>query len=127
VIIINKLIRRVIKSSESFADTASDWFGHPLFLIINLFFWTYWLTAEPEPFPYGALTLVVSLEAIVMSSLILNASRRKGAADTEMIREDIILAEDLNEKIDVMQGDLLDLHGDVEEIRAILDPGDDGR
>ena len=44
-----------------------------------------------EPFPYGLLTLVVSLESILLSGLILNATNRSGELDRQIISRDLDL------------------------------------
>ena len=112
------------KRAEDLSDKASVWFGHPLFLLFNVIFWTYWIAGDHEKFPFGELTLLVSLEAIVMSILILNSANRKGDADTLLMRKDIVMSEDLNDKVDELQDNVEEIHSHIEDIIDILDVGE---
>jgi uncharacterized membrane protein len=118
------MFRKLNKRAEDLSDKTSVWFGHPLFLFSNVIFWTYWIAGRHEDFPYGELTLFVSLEAIVMSILILNAANRKGDADTLLMRKDINISEDLNDKVDELQDNVDEIHSHIEDIIDILDAGD---
>jgi len=69
---------------------ASDWcataFGSPWFLIIHMIFWVLWmLFATFDPYPFNLLTLTVSLESILLSGLLLNATNRSGAEDRKIM------------------------------------------
>ena len=103
-----------------FADHMSDWFSHPLFLIINIVFWAAWIGTQREEFPYGQLTLIVSLEAIFMSILILNSSTRKGHEDTELMLKDLRMSQGVWDTVDEMHEDIDDIHDDIEEIKSLL-------
>ena len=118
------MLRKLNKRAENLSDKASVWFGHPLFLVFNVIFWTYWIAGNKEEFPFGELTLFVSLEAIVMSILILNSSNRKGDADTLLMREDIDISEDLKHKVDELQDNVDEIHSHIEDIIDILDAGE---
>jgi len=118
------MFRKLNKRAEDLSDKASVWFGHPLFLLFNAIFWTYWIAGGKEEFPFGELTLFVSLEAIVMSILILNSSNRKGDADTLLMRKDINISEDLNDKVDELQDNVDEIHSHIEDIIDILDAGE---
>ena len=73
----------------------SDWaavsFGSPWFFFIHLIWWGKWVLIPLEPFPYGLLTLIVSLESILLSGLILNATNRSGDEDKRIINKDLKL------------------------------------
>ena len=73
----------------------SDWaavsFGSPWFFLIHLIWWGTWVLIPVEPFPYGLLTLIVSLESILLSGLILNATNRSGDEDKRIINKDLKL------------------------------------
>ncbi|MFZ2682277.1 MAG: DUF1003 domain-containing protein [Patescibacteria group bacterium] len=70
---------------EKFADKLSGFFGSLAFLGLNVTFfvgWVAWnLGAHPElsifdPYPFGMLTMIVSLEAIVLSVVVLISQNR---------------------------------------------------
>ena len=48
-----------------------------------------WIAIPIEPFPFGLLTLIVSLEAILLSGLILNATNRSVEVDRTLMNNDI--------------------------------------
>lgn len=67
-----------------------------------------------DPFPYGLLTMVVSLEAIFLSTFIMVAQNRQALVDTyRELEEDIEQEEDEKEQEE--------LEHDVEEIQSDLD------
>lgn len=93
------------------------------FLLLNMSIFFAWIVINMnlvpgirafDPFPFGLLTMAVSLEAIFLSIFVLISQNRQAAKDR--IRSDIeydvnLKAEleiaQLHEKVDDMQGDLL--------------------
>lgn len=89
----------------------SDWaavsFGSPGFFVFHLIWWGSWVILPVEVFPYGLLTLVVSLESILLSGLILNATSRSAEYDRKIMdhdydldKESIVLLKKILEKLD---------------------------
>lgn len=84
--------RRAIKAAhaaertgaERFADRLTELSSSTPFLLLHLAWFTGWIVWNAgvaglpvfDPYPYGLLTMIVSLEAIVLSSLVLLAQRR---------------------------------------------------
>jgi uncharacterized membrane protein len=62
-----------------------------------------------EPYPFGLLTLIVSLEAILLSGLILNSSNRAAYEDRRMMDRDYILEKDTNQVVDRLYDELQDI------------------
>ena len=62
-----------------------------------------------EPYPFGLLTLIVSLEAILLSGLILNSSNRAAHEDRRMMNRDYILEKDTNQVVDRVYDELQDI------------------
>jgi uncharacterized membrane protein len=107
------------------ADGISEFSGSIPFLAIHIVIFTVWilLNVRPlgatriggfDPFPFGLLTMVVSLEAIILSVFVLLSQNRQVARDR--VRNDIEYAVNLkaeleiahlHEKFDQMNGDLL--------------------
>ncbi len=83
--------------TDKFADMLTAKFGTILFLSLNVVWFATWivintgLTAiEPfDPFPFGLLTMVVSLEAIVLAIIVLISQNRE--ARVSELREEIEL------------------------------------
>ena len=73
---------------QKVSDWAATAFGSPWFFVFHIVWWGFWVTHPVEPFPYGLLTLIVSLESILLSGLILNATNRAGDVDRLLIHKD---------------------------------------
>lgn len=80
------------------ADDLSNAFGSISFLLLNVAFFTYWVVINTglvpgveifDPFPFGLLTMIVSLEAIFLSIIILVSQNRTNYVDT--LREELHL------------------------------------
>jgi uncharacterized membrane protein len=70
---------------EKLADSLTSFFGTIIFLFLNLVFFTVWIvwnlkiypaTNAFDPYPFGMLTMIVSLEAIVLSIVVLISQNR---------------------------------------------------
>ena len=70
------------------SDAITKFCGDIKFIIIHLVWWVIWITFQAEPFPYGLLTLVVSLESIVLSTFILMSANRAEERDHAMVEND---------------------------------------
>ncbi len=84
--------------AEIFADWLTGFFGTVTFLIINAIWFSVWILhnigmipiLEPfDPFPFGLLTMVVSLEAIFLAIIVLISQNRE--AKIADLREEIDL------------------------------------
>ncbi len=84
--------------SDKFADNLTSKFGSVIFLTLNALWFVTWITLnsgiipglEPfDPFPFGLLTMVVSLEAIFLAIIVLISQNR--AARVAELREEIDL------------------------------------
>ena len=62
-----------------------------------------------EEYSFGLLTLIVSLEAILLSGLILNSSNRAAREDKRLMAKDYNLGQDTNEIVDRMWEEIQDL------------------
>jgi uncharacterized membrane protein len=80
------------------ADDLTNAFGSVSFLILNIIWFAVWIlintglvaTIPPfDPFPFGLLTMIVSLEAIFLAIIILVSQNRTSYVDT--IREELHL------------------------------------
>lgn len=109
-----KFILLLNSKIEKASDTVAQWSGKPLFLIIHLIWWGVWIGFKVEPFPFGLLTLIVSLEAICLSGLILSASNRVAEKDRKMMIEEYNLTEETSEIIERIATDIV-------KIKQILD------
>lgn len=106
---IRNLLRNINKRAEWFSDRVSDLFGKPMFLLVHTLWWAIWIVGGIERYPYGLLTLTVSLEAILLSGLILNSSNRAAREDKRLMNKDYNLSQDTNEIVDRMWEEIQDL------------------
>lgn len=77
------------------ADWISEFSGSMAFLIINATWFTVWISLNTlplgivafDPYPFGLLTMIVSLEAIFLSCFVLISQKRQ--AEKDRVRSDI--------------------------------------
>lgn len=81
---------------EELSDWTADMSASPWFLIVHLIWWGLWIGFKLEPFPFGLLTLVVSLEAIFLSSLLLSSGNREGEVEKKIARKTLSQAKETN-------------------------------
>jgi uncharacterized membrane protein len=100
---------------EKFTDWIADFSGSMTFLLLNASWFALWIflnisgRAHFDPYPFGFLTMVVSLEAIILSILVLLAQNRQAAKDH--IRDDVEY--EINVKAEL---EIAHLHEKVEEL-----------
>jgi CRP/FNR family cyclic AMP-dependent transcriptional regulator len=120
-------VNEEMEDKRSPVQRAADWIaefsGSIAFLTINALFFFFWITinlgllpalAAFDPFPFGLLTMAVSLEAIFLSIFVLISQNRQAAKDH--VRADIeydvnlkaeLEIEQLHEKIDHLTAEVL--------------------
>lgn len=123
--------------TDKFADSLTLRFGSVLFLALNAIWFTTWIVLNTniipglkpfDPFPFGLLTMIVSLEAIFLAIIVLISQNR--AAKIAELREEIDLqvnsiAESEVSKIIELLGILLKKNGvkvDDPEIEDMIRP-----
>ena len=92
-----------MKLFQKVSDWAAVSFGSPWFFLVHITWWSFWVLVPVEPFPYGLLTLIVSLESILLSGLILNATNRSGEEDRRIITKDLKLDQETHNHIEEMR------------------------
>jgi len=106
---------------ERIADVIAEFSGSITFLVLNAAWFTFWIVwnvtpsvAHFDPYPFGFLTMVVSLEAIFLSIFVLVSQNRQAAkdrlrADAEYevnLKAELEVAH-LHEKVDFLTEELL--------------------
>jgi uncharacterized membrane protein len=122
---------------QKVADWIADFSGSIPFLALHVAFFAAWILLNVpripgapmfDPFPYGLLTMVVSLEAIFLSVFVLLSQNRQAAK--ERIRGDIeyevnIKAEmevaHLHEKVDLLNANAADTAARVRHLERLLE------
>lgn len=109
-----------IEEQQTFVERLADWIaafsGSMSFLFLNALWFTVWIWLNVsgiwrfDPYPFGLLTMIVSLQAIFLSIFVLLAQNRQAAKDR--VRDD--LEYEINVKAEL---EIAHLHEKVEEIR----------
>lgn len=112
-----KSIRRELHSVEGkLADWVTTFSGSVYFVYFHIIWFTLWIVVnqgmlEPyiypfDPFPYGLLTMLVSLEAIFLSTFILIAQNRQELAEEYRDLEEEKEEQEQEEEVEDIQRDL---------------------
>lgn len=75
-------------AGERIADKITAFVGSWPFIYIHLVWFGFWILYPVEPFPYGLLTMIVSLEAIVLSTFIMMSQNRQAERDRRQATAD---------------------------------------
>ena len=104
------------------ADAITRFAGSMLFVYVHVIWFGCWIGFGAEDYPYGLLTMIVSLEAIFLSTFVLVSQNRADA------RRQVIADEQWKtvQKEDKQNIELLDLSRQIlaltKEVRALADP-----
>jgi uncharacterized membrane protein len=129
---VNVEMEEKLPALQRIADWIAWFSGSMQFLIINGLWFLIWIAANTippldkqfDPFPFGLLTMIVSLEAIFLSCFVLISQNRQAAKDK--IRADVeydvnIKAEleiaHLHEKVDHIHEQLLEKFAEIDRRR----------
>ncbi len=115
----NELADERLTLGQRIADTIAELSGSIAFLVFNGLFFAIWLLwNQPwipadhfDPFPFGLLTMIVSLEAIFLSIFLLVSQNRQAAKD----RLAATIDHQVNMKAEIEVGLLLSRGDDLEQ------------
>jgi uncharacterized membrane protein len=113
VIQIKKIVRFLENKVEELADWSAHTAGSPWFLMVHAVWFAAWIIFQVEPFPYGLLTMIVSLEAILLSGLILSATDRESERDRTIMKRDLKVSKETQEL-------LIHMHEELAEIKQYV-------
>jgi uncharacterized membrane protein len=146
--------RRIIKSLKTktdaqrsvvdrISDSMRNVFGSMPFLALNVIWFVFWIVVnlgfvpllQPfDPFPFGLLTMTVSLEAIILATFVLISQNR--AAKIDDLREetdlqlDVIAEEEITKVMEIValiaKKNGIDLSND-QELKEMLKPIDQNK
>ena len=106
---IKKLIKYIENRTEELSDLAAHAFGTPWFLLAHCVWFAAWIVFNVEPFPYGLLTMIVSLEAILLSGLILSATDRESERDRQVMNRDLRISKETQNLLEHMHDELVEI------------------
>ena len=99
---IKKIVKAIEKRTEELSDLAAHTFGTPWFLVVHLIWFASWIIFKVESFPYGLLTMIVSLESILLSGLILSAADRESQRDRQVMNRDLRISKETQKLLEQM-------------------------
>jgi len=107
------------------ADAVTAFAGSMLFVYAHIVWFSIWIALPVEKYPFGLLTMIVSLEAIFLSTFVMISQNRADArrqvfADQQykMIEEERqqnLLMIDQNDRIEELDKSILELTKEVRE------------
>ena len=102
--------QRQQKLEARIADTITSFAGSMAFVYVHIVWFGLWLTIPVEHYPYGLLTMIVSLEAIFLSTFILISQNRADERRQIVADQQWELVEKRNVETDEILRMLRDIH-----------------
>lgn len=114
------------QGERSFGDRLSDvvanFVGSWPFTIIHIIWFAVWILVPVEPFPYGLLTMAVSLEAIFLTTLVMMSEKRQAQRDRIQAEADYETNLMAKKEIEELQGRLTRIENEkLEKILTLLE------
>lgn len=106
------------------ADVITRFAGSMAFVYIHIVWFGLWLLFAAkigDPFPFGLLTMVVSLEAIFLSTFILVSQNRQAEIAEQRDLEDEQEQDEIEEDIEDIKEEFTDLQEDLSEVRRLIE------
>ena len=90
-------------AGDAVADKIAAFVGSWSFVYLHIVWFGLWMFLPVEPYPYSLLTMIVSLEAILLSTLIMMAQNRQGDRDRHQATADYETNLKAKEEIEELQ------------------------
>jgi hypothetical protein len=110
-------LKRLRAKAEELSDLTADIAAQPWFILLHITWWASWIGFKVEPFPFGLLTLIVSLEAIVLSGLLLSSGNREGDIEKKIARKDLRISTETNIMVEEIHAAVRDLQEDIQILK----------
>lgn len=121
------LLIRLHSAEGRLADTITRWAGSMYFAYFHIFWFSLWIVINEglfksyvpvfDPFPYGLLTMIVSLEAIFLSTFIMVAQNRQALLETYRELQEEKEEQEAEEEVEDIQKDLDDIKNAISFIQ----------
>ena len=109
-------------AGDAIADRVAVFVGSWTFVYIHAVFFGVWIVLPIEPFPFGLLTMIVSLEAILLATLIMMAQNRQAMRDRHQAEADYRTDVTAKQEIEELQERLARIEDDkLKRILKILE------
>ncbi|MEK7604227.1 MAG: DUF1003 domain-containing protein [Patescibacteria group bacterium] len=108
--------------SERFSDMITSFVGSWPFVILHILWFGAWLFFKIEKFPYGLLTMSVSLEAIFLTTFVMMSQNRQAQRDRIQAEADYATNVKAKEEIEDIQHRLARIENEkLEKILTLLE------
>lgn len=123
----NKAIEEQLTFIDRIADAAADFSGRFSFLVVHAVWFGVWIllnvglipgVRDFDPFPFGLLTMIVSLEAIFLSCMVLISQNRSAAKDRIRTEEEYNANIKAGLEVTALHGKVDDLIETVKHLQA---------
>jgi uncharacterized membrane protein len=101
------------------ADAITSFAGSMWFVYLHILWFALWIGLGAEGYPYGLLTMVVSLEAIFLSTFVLISQNRQDEARRHMADDEyrvVQVEERQNEELLRLSNQILELTRSIEKL-----------
>jgi uncharacterized membrane protein len=103
---------RAQHAQNRLADAITSFAGSMWFVYIHIAWFTVWITAGVEKYPFGLLTMIVSLEAIFLSTFVMISQNRQDGARRHLADQEwriVQIEKRQNEELLGLSNEILDL------------------
>ena len=101
------------------ADTITSFAGSMWFVYIHVVWFAAWILFGVEEYPFGLLTMIVSLEAIFLSTFVMITQNRQDEARKHVVEEEyrlVQLEKEQNDQLIDLSTQILDLTRKIDEL-----------
>ena len=113
--------QRADNAQNRIADRITAFAGSMMFVYLHIIWFTLWIATGVEHYPYGLLTMIVSLEAIFLSTFVM-ISQNRADAKRQIVADEqfsMVQTEDKqNEELLSISKQILDLTQQVHKIQT---------
>ncbi|MDP2720817.1 MAG: DUF1003 domain-containing protein [bacterium] len=116
--------RGVRKAETKLAEALTRFAGSMFFVYVHVIWFAVWIIFSKQigdSFPYGLLTMVVSLEAIFLATFIMVTQNRHEEMAAAKAKEDEEQEEEIEEELEDIQEDFDSLRGDLDEMKSLIE------
>ena len=126
-----QVLKKIHSAENILAEYITNWAGSMPFVYFHVFWFTAWIIINSttifsgiiptfDPFPYGLLTMIVSLEAIFLATFIMINQNRQALLDTYRDLEDEQEELEEEKEQEELEEDVEDIQKDLDEIKVAI-------
>jgi uncharacterized membrane protein len=112
-------VERAKRRQNRVADAITAFAGSMTFVYIHVVWFVLWIGLQVEDYPFGLLTMIVSLEAIFLSTFVLITQNRQDEVRTRLAEKEweiVKIEKQQNEELLSISNQILDLTKTIHEL-----------